>query len=128
MDMTANGFIIDKKEPSDLVISLAGNPNVGKSSIFNELTGLRQHTGTITDFSSLEQFRQLLLDNSWTWLTAMNVILFTLHHWPCSTTLLTIYKETKSKKWTFASFIIPTIIGVGITMMTTFITHLFHLV
>lgn len=85
-------------------------------------------TGTITDFSSLEQFRQLLLDNGWTWLTAMNVILFTLYHWPCSTTLLTIYKETKSKKWTFASFIIPTIIGVGITMMTTFIAHLFHLV
>lgn len=85
-------------------------------------------TGTITDFSSLDQFRQLLLSNGWTWLTAMNVILFTLYHWPCSTTLLTIYKETKSKKWTFASFIIPTIIGVGITMLTTAIAHLFHLV
>ncbi|MGX4685731.1 ferrous iron transporter B [Vagococcus sp. JNUCC 83] len=85
-------------------------------------------TGTITDFSSLDQFRQLLLSNGWTWLTAMNVILFTLYHWPCSTTLLTIYKETKSKKWTFASFIIPTIIGVGITMLTTGIAHLFHLV
>ena len=85
-------------------------------------------TGTITDFSSLDQFRQLLLSNGWTWLTAMNVILFTLYHWPCSTTLLTIYKETKSKKWTFASFIIPTIIGVGITMLTTAVAHLFHLV
>lgn len=85
-------------------------------------------TSTITDFSSLDQFRQLLLSNGWTWLTAMNVILFTLYHWPCSTTLLTIYKETKSKKWTFASFIIPTIIGVGMTMLTTAIAHLFHLV
>lgn len=85
-------------------------------------------TGTITDFSSLDQFRQLLLSNGWTWLTAMNVILFTLYHWPCSTTLLTIYKETKSKKWTFASFIIPTIIGVAITMLTTAIAHIFHLV
>lgn len=85
-------------------------------------------TGTITDFSSLDQFRQLLLSNGWTWLTAMNVILFTLYHWPCSTTLLTIYKETKSKKWTFASFIIPTIIGIGITMLTTAIAHLFHLI
>ncbi|WP_462259149.1 ferrous iron transport protein B [Vagococcus teuberi] len=85
-------------------------------------------TSTITDFSSLDQFRQLLLSNGWTWLTAMNVILFTLYHWPCSTTLLTIYKETKSKKWTFASFIIPTIIGVGMTMLTTAIAHLFHLI
>ncbi|MGX6994326.1 ferrous iron transporter B [Vagococcus penaei] len=85
-------------------------------------------TGTITDFSSLSEFRQLLISNGWTWLTAMNVLLFTLYHWPCSTTLFTIYKETKSKKWTFTSFIVPTIIGVGITMVTTGVVHLLKLV
>lgn len=85
-------------------------------------------TGTITDFSSLSEFRQLLISNGWTWLTAMNVLLFTLYHWPCSTTLFTIYKETKSKKWTFTSFIVPTIIGVGITMVTTGVAHLLKLV
>lgn len=85
-------------------------------------------TSTITDFSSLNEFHQLLVNNGWTWLTATNVLLFTLYHWPCSTTLLTIYKETKSKKWTFVSFIVPTAIGVGITMLTTLIAHLFHLV
>ena len=38
-------FVIEKKNPDDAVIALAGNPNVGKSSVFNELTGMRQHTG-----------------------------------------------------------------------------------
>lgn len=82
-------------------------------------------TSTITDAGSLSQFKQLLVSNGWTWLTAMNVLLFTLYHWPCSTTLLTIYNETKSKKWTFLSFLIPTVIGIGLTMITTFIAHLF---
>lgn len=85
-------------------------------------------TSTITDYSSLNEFKNLLVQNGWTWLTAANVLLFTLYHWPCSTTMLTIYKETKSKKWTFLSFIIPTIIGLGITMLTTLVAHLFHLV
>lgn len=85
-------------------------------------------TSTITDFNSLNEFHQLLVNNGWTWLTATNVLLFTLYHWPCSTTLITIYKETKSKKWTFVSFIVPTAIGIGITMLTTLIAHLFHLV
>lgn len=85
-------------------------------------------TSTLTDFSSLSVFKQLLLDNGWTGLTAMNVILFTLYHWPCSTTLLTIYKETQSKKWTFLSFFIPTFMGVVITMLTTLVAHLLGLV
>lgn len=85
-------------------------------------------TSTITDFNSLNEFHQLLVNNGWTWLTATNVLLFTLYHWPCSTTLITIYKETKSKKWTFISFLVPTAIGVLVTMLTTLVAHLFHLV
>lgn len=85
-------------------------------------------TSTITDFNSLNEFHQLLVNNGWTWLTATNVLLFTLYHWPCSTTLITIYKETKSKKWTLISFLVPTAIGVLVTMLTTLVAHLFHLV
>ncbi|MGX7198382.1 ferrous iron transport protein B [Enterococcus nangangensis] len=85
-------------------------------------------TNTIVDYDSLAQLKTLLVDNGWTWLTALNVILFTLFHWPCGTTMLTIKKESGSAKWTFASFIIPTAIGVVMTMCTTLIAHLFHLV
>lgn len=83
---------------------------------------------TLFEFESLDQFKQLLLDNGWTWLTAANMILFTIYHWPCSTTLFTIYKETKSSRWTWISFAIPTVMGIATCMITTFLANLFHLV
>lgn len=65
-------------------------------------------TGSLTDFENIDSLRQILLSNGWTALTAINVMLFSLLHWPCSTTLWTIKKETGSVKWTFAAFIMPT--------------------
>ncbi|MGM9987833.1 MAG: nucleoside recognition domain-containing protein [Bacillaceae bacterium] len=82
-------------------------------------------TGSMTDFDSLTQLKTLLLDNGWTMLTALNMMLFSLLHYPCGTTLVNIYKETKSKKWTFLSFLIPTVIAVGTTMLTTLIYNMF---
>lgn len=52
---------------------------------------------------------QILIQNGWTLITAINVMIFTLLHFPCSTTLLTIKKETKSLKWTILAFVLPTI-------------------
>ena len=63
---------------------------------------------------------QILIQNGWTILTAINVMIFTILHFPCSTTLLTIKKETGSLKWTLASFFIPTICGIIICMITNF--------
>ena len=54
----------------------------------------------------------LLVQNGWTWVTAISVILFSLMHWPCATTCMTIHKETQSAKWTLISFAVPTICGV----------------
>ncbi|HWQ43569.1 MAG TPA: nucleoside recognition domain-containing protein [Desulfosporosinus sp.] len=68
-------------------------------------------TGQLTDFDSLFELKKVLLANGWTWLTAFNTMLFALLHWPCATTLLSMYKETGSKKWTFMGFIIPTAIA-----------------
>lgn len=68
-------------------------------------------TGSLQDYASLDELRNVLVSNGWTWLTAVNVMLFSLLHWPCATTLLTTYKETGSKKWAFLSFLIPTLIG-----------------
>ena len=68
-------------------------------------------TGQMMEFESLDELRQILLDHGWTWLTAVSSILFCLLHWPCTTTLLSAYKESGSFKWTFLSFLIPTIIA-----------------
>lgn len=54
----------------------------------------------------------MLAANGWTWMTAVCAILFSLNHFPCATTLLTIRKETGSRKWTAISFLLPTIIGI----------------
>lgn len=82
-------------------------------------------TGTLTDFSNLTQLKTLLVDNGWTWITAISVMLFSLMHWPCSTTCLTIKKETKSNKWTLISVLIPTVCGLVICFVFTTIARLF---
>lgn len=69
--------------------------------------------GSILEFDNLLVLKQLLTDNGWTWITAISVMLFSLMHWPCSTALLTIKKETQSIKWTVTSVLVPTIMGMG---------------
>lgn len=76
-------------------------------------------SGSLIDIENINSIFSILSVNGWTLLTAFNVMLFSLLHFPCGTTLLTIYKETKSKKWTFLSFIIPTICGIVVCMCTT---------
>ena len=68
---------------------------------------------------------QILIQNGWTILTAINVMIFTCLHFPCATTLLTIKKETGSLKWTIISFLLPTICGIILCMFTTFVYNIF---
>ena len=68
--------------------------------------------GSLTDFQDLTQLKTLLLDNVWTPVTAICTMLFSLMHWPCSTTCMTIKKETQSMKWTLISFVLPTAVGI----------------
>ena len=65
------------------------------------------NTGTMLELNSLQELRSLLVGHGWTWLTALEVMLFSLLHYPCGTTLVTIYKETKSIKWTLVSVLMP---------------------
>lgn len=81
-------------------------------------------TGSLTDYSSLSELKTLLLDNGWTTLTAICTLIFTLMHFPCGTTLLTIKKETGSTKWTLLSFIIPTVVGIGLCFIITTVSRL----
>ncbi len=80
--------------------------------------------GTLTDYSSISQLKNLLIDNGWTILTAFNTMLFVLMHWPCATTCLTIKKETGSLKWTLLAFAIPACTGIILCMITTLIYNL----
>lgn len=85
-------------------------------------------SGSLQDFSSLGALRQLFLANGWTWLTAVNTMLFTLFHFPCGTTLWTIYRETQSRKWTLVSFLVPTVTGIVICVIVTGVARLLGLV
>ncbi|MDN5376701.1 MAG: ferrous iron transport protein [Thermacetogenium sp.] len=73
--------------------------------------------GTMLELDSLQALQALLVDNGWTRLTALSVMLFSLLHYPCGTTLLTIHKETNSLKWTVLAALIPLTVAV----LTTFL-------
>ena len=81
-------------------------------------------SGSILEFDSLTELHSLLVANGWTAATAVSVMLFSLLHWPCATTLLTIKKETKSIKWTFVSLLLPTIFGIATCMLFNAIVKL----
>ncbi len=68
--------------------------------------------GMITDMNDLSLLKELFIDNGWSVVTAICVMIFSLFHFPCLTTILTIKKETGKWKWCFLSFIIPLIIGI----------------
>ncbi len=67
--------------------------------------------GTLVETGELSTLHSILVENGWTWLTALCTMAFSLMHFPCSTTLLTIKKETGSLKWTLFAAILPTVCG-----------------
>lgn len=81
--------------------------------------------GSLTELSSLEQMRELFISNGWNTVTAINVIIFMLFHWPCSTTVLTIKKETGSFKWALLSVLLPTVLGIMLCILIKFTFSLF---
>ena len=84
--------------------------------------------GSLMEVGELTAMRNLLTDHGWTWLTALNTMIFSMNHWPCSTTLLTIRKETGSWKWTLVGALLPTIVGVILCLMTTWTARALGLV
>ena len=68
-------------------------------------------TGMLTEYENLEALKNVLVGNGWTWVTALCTMTFSLFHFPCATTLLTINRETQSVKWTIVAFLLPTAIG-----------------
>ncbi|MBR0026687.1 MAG: ferrous iron transporter B [Clostridia bacterium] len=81
-------------------------------------------TGTLSEMSDLTALKELLVQNGWTWITALCTMLFSLFHWPCSTTMLTIKKESGSLKWTLMGFLLPTLTGILLCMAVNGVAHL----
>ena len=71
-------------------------------------------SGSLTSFSGFDELRLLLTANGWTWKTALCVVIFMLFHFPCSTTLLTIKKESGSVKWALVAAFLPTLLGAAL--------------
>ena len=82
-------------------------------------------TGIMTDVNDLSVIKDLLINNGWNIITSICMIIFIVFHFPCSTTLITIYKETKSIKWTIFSFILPLLIGVFLCLFIRTVSLIF---
>ena len=82
--------------------------------------------GSLTDYGSLAELRGLLAANGWTAATALSAMLFTLFHFPCGTTCLTIWRETKSAKWTILAVALPTAIGAVLCTAVHLVSLLFR--
>ena len=80
-------------------------------------------SGSLVEYESLESLKNILITNGWTFLTALNFLIITLLHYPCSTTILTIKKEIGSLKWTLLAIVLPIIISFSLCFITTLIAH-----
>ena len=74
--------------------------------------------GTLQETEGLAALGEILRDNGWTEVTAVCMLLFTLFHWPCSTTCITIARETGSARWTLLAILLPTGLGMGLCICT----------
>lgn len=81
-------------------------------------------TGELIEISNVAELRNILVANGWTVVTAICTMIIFLIHWPCSTTCLTIKKETGSLKWTILAMAIPTVIGFGLCFVVATVGNL----
>ena len=85
-------------------------------------TGIGAGAGVM--FEDSEAMSSLFAANGWTLLTGINLMLFCLFHNPCSTTIYTIYKETRSLRWTLVGTLLPLLMGIVITTLVACIWRL----
>jgi len=88
------------------------------------MTDVGAGTGVMFELESIAKTKSVLTAGGWTILTALNVMLFSLMHNPCSTTIFTIYRETGSTKWTLISALLPLVTGVLFTFLITQVVRL----
>ena len=82
-------------------------------------TGAGAGAGVMFELDSVAATGELLRGGGWTLLTAVNLMLFSLLHNPCSTTIYTIYKETRSARWTTVASLLPVAMGISVCFVVT---------
>ena len=90
-----------------------------------KMAGLGEGDGVMFELDSAMETANILTTGGWTLLTGINLMLFSLLHNPCSTTIYTIYKETKSWKWTTVASILPVVLGFVVTFLVAQVWRLF---
>ncbi len=90
-----------------------------------KLHGIGAGAGVMFQTDSISDTASVLQTGGWTLLTGINLMLFSLLHNPCSTTIYTIYKETKSIKWAIVSTLLPILLGFIVTFFVAQIWRLF---
>ncbi|RKY90280.1 MAG: ferrous iron transporter B, partial [Ignavibacteriae bacterium] len=112
------------------IISIPANeiviPTILMLTVMNlGLLGVGEGAGVMFELDSTAATADILIAGGWTLLTGINLMLFSLLHNPCSTTIYTIYKETKSIKWTLVSTLLPVAMGIIVCFFVTQIWRLF---
>lgn len=120
LDPFANLFGLDGVILMAFILGFPANEIVFPIIIMSYLA-----TGHIIEMDNLNSLHSLLVNNGWTWVTAICTMLFSLIHFPCGTTCLTIKKETGSIKWTLASILIPTLTGLCICFIVANVCNFF---
>lgn len=82
-----------------------------------KMSGVGEGAGVMFELESTEAVRAILTGGGWTVLTGVNLMLFSLLHNPCSTTIYTIYKETGSVRWTVVATLLPLVLGFVVTFV-----------
>ena len=116
LDPFANLMGLDGYILTAFILALPANEIVLPIILMSYMAG-----GNLVKIEDIASISNILINNGWTILTAINVMLFSLMHFPCSTTLISIKKETGSWKWAVLAFAIPTVCGIINCIITTVI-------
>ena len=84
-----------------------------------QVSGAGSGSNVMFELDSIDATGTLLRSGGWTLLTAVNLMLFSLLHNPCSTTIYTIYKETRNAKWTTLATLLPVVLGIVVCFLVT---------
>lgn len=141
-DLSVANHLIESLNPFGLFIGLNGVillayiiaipaneiviPTILMLTVANlSMMGIGGGSGVMFELDSAMETGKILTAGGWNLLTGINLMLFSLLHNPCSTTIYTIYKETKSWKWTTVASILPVIMGFVVTFLVAQVWRLF---